>query len=162
MFNMSDRTYDIIKWLVSVVLPAAAALYVAFGTMFGLPYGPEISGTVMGFVLLFGAVLQVNHLSWAVDRLAEYGSPILDKNRDDIPDYPFKMSGQLYDTLKWIALIGLPAVSTFYLALSKVWSLSLFPNFQLLVNAVVVFLVAILQFSSMKRNATMDREGVPR
>lgn len=32
-----------------------------------------------------------------------------------------KLSNRIYDALKWVALICIPALSTFYVALSGVW-----------------------------------------
>lgn len=147
MFNLNDRMYDILKWAVAVVLPAAAALYAALAGIFGWPFGEEVSSTVVAIVLFLGAFLQVSAAQWAIER-AKSGSIMLDENHDGIPDYPFKMSGRLYDTLKWIAQVALPALSVAYVALANIWGWPYAEMVAPVVAAVVTFMGVILQFSS--------------
>ena len=55
-----------------------------------------------------------------------------------------KLSNKIYDVLKFIALILLPAVGTLYFALARIWN---FP-----IAAVDTFLGAILQISTAQYN----------
>lgn len=62
------------------------------------------------------------------------------------------ITGKLYDYLKFLALVLLPALGTFYFALSGVWGL---PGAEQVVGTIVVFdtfLGAILQISSNAYN----------
>ena len=43
---MSNRVYDILKYIALIVLPAIATLYGALAAIWGLPYGQEIVSTV--------------------------------------------------------------------------------------------------------------------
>lgn len=64
-----------------------------------------------------------------------------------------KMSNKVYDNLKWIALILLPALSTLYFALAGIWGL---PYAEQIVGTIVAldtFLGAILHISTSKYNA---------
>lgn len=64
-----------------------------------------------------------------------------------------KMSNKVYDALKWIALILLPALSTLYFALAGIWGL---PYAEQIVGTIVAldtFLGAILHISTSKYNA---------
>ena len=66
-----------------------------------------------------------------------------------------KMSNKVYDVLKWIALILIPAVGTLYFALSKIWGDGIFPYPAEIVGtltAVDAFLGAILQISTDQYN----------
>ena len=66
-----------------------------------------------------------------------------------------KLSNKVYDVLKWIALILIPAVGTLYFALSKIWGDSIFPYPAEIVGtltAVDAFLGAILQISTDQYN----------
>lgn len=54
----------------------------------------------------------------------------------------------VYDKLKWIAQILLPALATLYFALSKVWNLPYSEQIVGTISAVDVFLGALLQISS--------------
>ena len=65
-----------------------------------------------------------------------------------------KMSSKVYDTLKWIALVVLPAIATLYVTLAGIWN---FPNAEQVVGtiaAVETFLGAVLQISSAQYKKT--------
>ncbi len=56
---MSNKTYDVLKYLAQIVLPALATLYLALAGIWGLPYGEEVAGTVMAVDTFLGAVLML-------------------------------------------------------------------------------------------------------
>lgn len=61
-----------------------------------------------------------------------------------------KMSNRVYDALKWLAMIFIPAVSALYFGLSKIWGL---PYGEEIVGTLAVidtFLGALLGISSDK------------
>ena len=57
---MSNNTYDILKEIAGVWLPALATLVVAVFSLWGLPYSEPISGTIMAIDAFMGAVLKVS------------------------------------------------------------------------------------------------------
>jgi len=57
-------------------------------------------------------------------------------------------SNAVYDKLKWIAQILLPALATLYFSFSKVWNLPYSEQIVGTISAIDVFLGAILQISS--------------
>lgn len=59
-----------------------------------------------------------------------------------------KMSNKVYDVLKYIALIVLPALATLYAGLAKIWNLPFELAIPATIMAVDTFLGAILQVSS--------------
>ena len=56
---MSDKMYDVLKWIAQILLPAAATLYFALSQIWGLPYGEEIVGTITAFDAFLGALLGI-------------------------------------------------------------------------------------------------------
>lgn len=62
------------------------------------------------------------------------------------------MSNKLYDALKWIALILLPAVGTLYFALAGIWGFPYAEQVVGTVTAVDTFLGVILGISSSQYN----------
>ena len=60
---MSDKLYDVLKWIAQILLPAAATLYFALSQIWGLPYGEEIVGTITAFDAFLGALLGISSLS---------------------------------------------------------------------------------------------------
>lgn len=58
--TMTNKTYDILKWLAQIALPALAALYAALASIWGFPYGEEIVGTISAVDVFLGALLQIS------------------------------------------------------------------------------------------------------
>ena len=59
-----------------------------------------------------------------------------------------KMSNNLYDILKWVALILLPAMATFYAAIAAVWGLPYTEQVVGTITAVDTLLGTLLKISS--------------
>lgn len=57
---MSNKTYDNLKYIAQIVLPALATLYLALAGIWNLPYGEEISGTIMAIDTFLGVVLKIS------------------------------------------------------------------------------------------------------
>ena len=62
---MSNKTYDILKWVALVVLPAVATLYAALSGIWGLPYGEQIVGTITAIDTFLGALLGISSINYA-------------------------------------------------------------------------------------------------
>ena len=61
-----------------------------------------------------------------------------------------KMSNKVYDALKYITQIGLPALGTLYFALSNIWGFPYAEQVVGTVSAIVTFLGVLLGISSAK------------
>ena len=60
---MSNKIYDILKWIAQIVLPALGTLYFALASIWGFPYGEQILGTITAIDTFLGAILGVsNHM----------------------------------------------------------------------------------------------------
>lgn len=58
--KMSNKTYDILKYIAQIVLPAISALYFALAKIWNLPYGTEICGTLAAIDAFMGALLKIS------------------------------------------------------------------------------------------------------
>lgn len=58
------------------------------------------------------------------------------------------MSNKMYDTLKWIAQILLPAIGTLYFAIAQIWGLPYAEQIVGTITALDAFLGAVLGISS--------------
>lgn len=56
---MSNKVYDILKYIAQIGLPALGALYFALAQIWNLPYGEEIVGTIAAIDTFLGALLQI-------------------------------------------------------------------------------------------------------
>lgn len=54
---LSDRRYNQLKLLASLLLPGVAAAYFALAEIWGLPYGAQVSGTVSVINVFVGVLL---------------------------------------------------------------------------------------------------------
>ena len=58
--KLSNKVYDILKWVVIIVLPALATLYAALSAVWGWPYTQEIVTTITAVDTFCGAVLCIS------------------------------------------------------------------------------------------------------
>lgn len=68
---MSNKVYDILKFIAQIVLPAIATFYVTIAGIWNLPLGDEISRTVMAIDTLLGAILMISTASYKKGLLEE-------------------------------------------------------------------------------------------
>ena len=61
---MSNKVYDILKWVALVVLPALATLYFALSGIWGFPYGEQIVGTITAIDTFLGALLGISTINY--------------------------------------------------------------------------------------------------
>ena len=61
---MSNKVYDVLKWIAMVVLPAIATLYFALAGIWGFPYGEEIVGTITAIDAFLGALLGISSVKY--------------------------------------------------------------------------------------------------
>lgn len=57
---MSNKTYDILKWVAQLLLPALGTLYFALAGIWGFPYGEEIVGTITAVDTFLGVILGIS------------------------------------------------------------------------------------------------------
>lgn len=55
--KLSNKTYDVLKWIAQILLPALGAFYFGLARIWGLPYAEEIVGTITVVDTLLGALL---------------------------------------------------------------------------------------------------------
>lgn len=58
--EMSDKIYDVLKWVALIFIPALGTLYFALSTIWGLPYGEQIVGTLTAVDTFLGALLGIS------------------------------------------------------------------------------------------------------
>ena len=61
---MSNKTYDILKWIAQYFLPAVGTLYLALSKIWGFPNGEEIMGTVAALDTFLGVVLGISSANY--------------------------------------------------------------------------------------------------
>lgn len=57
--KISNKLYNVLKWIAMYFLPAAGTLYFALAGIWGLPYGEEIVGTITAVDTFLGVLLGI-------------------------------------------------------------------------------------------------------
>ena len=57
---MSNKIYDVLKWIVVIVLPALAFLYSQLAGIWGLPFADAIPDTINAVALFVGTSLMIS------------------------------------------------------------------------------------------------------
>lgn len=68
---LSNKTYDILKWIATYLLPAAGTLYFALAGIWGFPYGEAIVGTVTAVDTFLGVILGISTANYNKQTEAE-------------------------------------------------------------------------------------------
>lgn len=61
---MNDKIYDILKWVAMLFLPALATLISVVFAVWNIPYGDQISKTIMALDAFLGACLGISHIQY--------------------------------------------------------------------------------------------------
>ena len=64
---MSNKTYDTLKFIAQVVLPALGTLYFALAGIWGFPYGEQIVGTITAVDTFLGVLLGISSAQYNKD-----------------------------------------------------------------------------------------------
>lgn len=57
---MTNKVYDVLKFIAQIVLPAIGTLYAALGAIWGLPFPQEVVSTIMAIDAFLGAILGIS------------------------------------------------------------------------------------------------------
>ncbi len=57
---MTNKTYDILKYIAQIVLPSLGTLYFALASIWNLSYGEQVVGTITAIDTFLGALLMLS------------------------------------------------------------------------------------------------------
>lgn len=57
--RMYDKTYNVLKWMAQLLLPAMGTLYFALASIWHLPYGEQVVGTITAVDAFLGVILGI-------------------------------------------------------------------------------------------------------
>jgi hypothetical protein len=61
---MSNKVYDVLKWIALVALDALGLFYKTIGTIWGLPLGDEVLATCTALSVLIGALIGISSANY--------------------------------------------------------------------------------------------------
>lgn len=62
--RFSNETYDKLKWLCTILLPAAATLYFTLSQIWGFPYGEQVVGTLAAISTFIGVCIGISTVNY--------------------------------------------------------------------------------------------------
>ena len=69
---MSNKVYDILKWIAQILLPALGTLYFALASIWNLPYAEAIVGTITAIDAFLGALLGLSSVQYKKKNVEEF------------------------------------------------------------------------------------------
>lgn len=61
---MSNKLYDVLKWIALIFLPACGTLYFALAGIWGFPYAEQVVGTITAVDTFLGVLLGISTLQY--------------------------------------------------------------------------------------------------
>ena len=61
---LTNKNYDILKWVAQYGLPALGTLYFALASIWNLPYGEQVVGTITALDVFLGVLLGISSFSY--------------------------------------------------------------------------------------------------
>ena len=62
--TLSNKAYDILKFIAQILLPAVGTLYFALARIWDFPYAEEIVGTITAIDAFLGALLGISSMNY--------------------------------------------------------------------------------------------------
>jgi len=66
--KMSNKVYDVLKFIAQIVLPALATLWAALGKIWGWPLVTEITATICAVDTFLGALLGISSMQYGKEQ----------------------------------------------------------------------------------------------
>lgn len=88
--KMNDKTYDILKWVAQIVLPATGTFYFAIASIWGFPYAEQVVGTITAVDTLLGALLGISASNYK--KSGQDGILHINKDDPEKDTYRFEMT----------------------------------------------------------------------
>lgn len=73
--KISNKTYDILKWVVMIVLPALSTAYVGLAAIWNWPLADEVAKTVSVICVLLGALLGISTAQYNKENYVDTDKP---------------------------------------------------------------------------------------
>lgn len=81
---MNDKTYDILKRVALIIIPALATFINAAGMVWGVPYTNEVTATITAFGIFLGASLGVSSKNYTPET---HGNLVVTKHDEVYADF---------------------------------------------------------------------------
>jgi len=66
--KLNDKTYDVLKWIVMILIPAATTLYVTLDSIFGWGFGEIVAKVSAAVCTFLGVILGISTAQYNKDK----------------------------------------------------------------------------------------------
>ena len=66
--KLSNKVYDVLKWIAMYLLPALGTLYFALAGIWNFPYGEQVVGTITSVDTFLGVLLGISTAQYQKDK----------------------------------------------------------------------------------------------
>ena len=66
--KLSNKVYDVLKWIAMYLLPAMGTLYFALAGIWNFPYGEQVVGTITAVDTFLGVLLGISTAQYQKDK----------------------------------------------------------------------------------------------
>lgn len=84
---LSSKQYNILKWVVIIVLPAITTVYGTFSNIWGWPYGDQIVASFSAITLFLGIIIGVSTSSYNMSSAGPSGTLVVDRTDANTQTY---------------------------------------------------------------------------
>ena len=142
---LTNRIYDILKWITLILLPAISVLYMALSPLWNLPYSIEIASTIAAVDVFLAVLLGISTNTFKISN-PMYRLNLIKLAGDTTKQWVLPTNW--YDILTFVAQIFLPALAALYGALGGIWGLPYIEQVVGTIIAIDTFLGLLLGFST--------------
>lgn len=58
--KVNNKVYDIMKWIVTIIIPAIITLYSSLASIWGMPYSEQIIATLAAIDIFLGVIMKIS------------------------------------------------------------------------------------------------------
>lgn len=66
--KLSNKLYDVLKWLCTIFIPACSALYFGLSQIWNFPYGEAVCGTLALVAVFIGSLIGISSNNYWKDK----------------------------------------------------------------------------------------------
>ena len=76
---LGEKTYEVVKWVTAIVLPAIGTLYFALAGAWGLPNAEQVLGTITAIATFLGVILGLSTYGYRTSDDRYVGDLVVDE-----------------------------------------------------------------------------------
>lgn len=89
---LSNKAYDILKWIALYLLPAIGTLYFTLSGLWNLPYGEQVVGTITALDTFVAVIIGISSVNYKGD-----GTLLIDTSNPEKDIYRYEVDTPLED-----------------------------------------------------------------